>query len=354
MTGPTRPDPLTPAERQLADALARGAPPPGPPSALDEAILASARAAAGARAAGAGASAAVAGTAHAITKAGRHRRRHGGPAWLRGGALAATLVIAVGVAWQLRPRFDAPALSGDGTAATAVTAPAASRQVAAEAVVSPPPADAAAKARPDPDPRATPQPVEPLRPAAAPAAAAPAAAAATGSTPPSADGPGTQEPEAPPVVFDAPSPMDTPAPAPAPATAPAPLPLPPPPPAPPAPPAPRALQGPLPAIPDAARAEDAARARAAAEARRRQTNAIDTTAAAADEAGDEDWLDQPLDDTPPASVDSPAVREAWLARIRELVAAERYAEARDSYAEFRRRHPDAPVPADLRMLLGEE
>ena len=78
------------------------------------------------------------------------------------------------------------------------------------------------------------------------------------------------------------------------------------------------------------------------------------TAIASVIVGDEDWLDQPLDDTPPASVDTPAVREAWLARIRELVAAERYAEARDSYAEFRRRHPDAPVPADLRMLLGEE
>ncbi|MBJ6979547.1 hypothetical protein JG616_09450 [Luteimonas sp. MC1782] len=77
-------------------------------------------------------------------------------------------------------------------------------------------------------------------------------------------------------------------------------------------------------------------------------------AGAADEVRHEDWLDQPLDDTPPASVDSPAVREAWLARIRELVSAERYDEARDSYAEFRRRHPDAPVPPDLRALLGGE
>ena len=48
------------------------------------------------------------------------------------------------------------------------------------------------------------------------------------------------------------------------------------------------------------------------------------------------------------------MREAWLSRIRELVAAERYDEARASFAEFRRRHPDAEVPADLRSLLGGE
>ncbi|MFC3238463.1 hypothetical protein [Luteimonas padinae] len=381
MTGPTRPDPLSPAERQLADALARGAPPTGPSAALDAAILASARAAAGARpsaaldaailasawatagarAGGAGASGHSAGPSRATAKTGRHRR-HRSPAWLRGGALAATLVIAVGVAWQLRPRFDAPDLAGDATAVTAPAAP--SRQVAAEAVAPPPAADAAARTRPDPGPQATTPPAEPP----APAVAAPAPAAADGSRRISADRPTpamtessaaarAQDPEPPPIVFDAPSPMDTPAPAPA--SAPVSLSPPPAPPAPPAPApsstaAPRALQAPLPAIPDAARAGDAAKARAAAEARRHQADTVDTTAAAADETGHEDWLDQPLDDTPPASVDSPAVREAWLARIRELVAAERYAEARDSYAEFRRRHPDAPVPEDLRMLLGGE
>jgi hypothetical protein len=77
-------------------------------------------------------------------------------------------------------------------------------------------------------------------------------------------------------------------------------------------------------------------------------------AAAVEDAHDGKWSDQPPDDIPPASVESPAVRDAWLARIRELVAAERYGEARDSFGEFRRRYPGAPVPEDLRALLGEE
>ena len=66
------------------------------------------------------------------------------------------------------------------------------------------------------------------------------------------------------------------------------------------------------------------------------------------------WLDQPPDDIPPASMDSPAVREAWLARIRELLAAGHAEEARASFEEFRRRHPDAEVPDDLRTLLDGE
>lgn len=63
------------------------------------------------------------------------------------------------------------------------------------------------------------------------------------------------------------------------------------------------------------------------------------------------WIDQPLEDLPPASADAPGVQDAWLARIRELLAAGREADARASLLEFQRRHPDADVPDDLETLL---
>ena len=63
--------------------------------------------------------------------------------------------------------------------------------------------------------------------------------------------------------------------------------------------------------------------------------------------------DQPLDDRPPASADSPDVREHWLQRIRELRDTGQHEAARDSLREFVRRHPQARVPDDLRPLLQE-
>lgn len=64
--------------------------------------------------------------------------------------------------------------------------------------------------------------------------------------------------------------------------------------------------------------------------------------------------DQPLDDQPPASADTPAVREAWLARVRQLIADGRSDDARDSLREYRRRYPEAAIPDDLRPLLPAE
>lgn len=61
--------------------------------------------------------------------------------------------------------------------------------------------------------------------------------------------------------------------------------------------------------------------------------------------------DVPDDIEPPATVDAPEVRAAWLARVRELLDAGRIAEARASLAEFHRRHPKAELPPDLRALL---
>jgi resuscitation-promoting factor RpfA len=47
---------------------------------------------------------------------------------------------------------------------------------------------------------------------------------------------------------------------------------------------------------------------------------------------------------------SPEARDAWLARIRELVAAGESDAARASLREFMHRYPDTPLPDDLRAL----
>jgi hypothetical protein len=59
----------------------------------------------------------------------------------------------------------------------------------------------------------------------------------------------------------------------------------------------------------------------------------------------------PIDDIPPATVASPQVRDAWLARIRELAAAGNIEDARASLREFQHRYPEYPLPQDLRALL---
>lgn len=60
--------------------------------------------------------------------------------------------------------------------------------------------------------------------------------------------------------------------------------------------------------------------------------------------------DAPLDDVPPATMASPAARDAWLKRIRQLQQQGDLDAARASLAEFRRRYPQATLPSDLREL----
>lgn len=60
-----------------------------------------------------------------------------------------------------------------------------------------------------------------------------------------------------------------------------------------------------------------------------------------------------MDDAPPATVDSPQARRAWLERIRELRDAGELEAARESLGEYRRRYPGADLPADLQGLLSE-
>lgn len=122
MTHPSH-DPLTPEERELAARLARLGPHGEPPAALDARILAAAHAA-------------------AAPSPRAHRRW---PALL---AVAATLALAIGITWQLRPHDDAapvlhegPAASADVEAAPAASADAVPAEATAAAGV---PAEAAA------------------------------------------------------------------------------------------------------------------------------------------------------------------------------------------------------------------
>jgi hypothetical protein len=315
-------DPLTPEEREIARQLARLGAPAEPSSTLDAGILSAARTAAKP----------AAGSSTALRP--RLRRR-----WPVGLGLAASLALAVGVAWQLRPLPDAgvkyseaPAsapmrdaslASGAGMADSAPAGEAQRQEQAArngEAMIPPAPAETAAR-------RQTAPIAGDAREAGTPTAA---------------------EPETAPVVFDAPAPTAFPA---------AP---PPPPPAPVVSPAP---QPDLSALPSGAPAPSAARdasrerkgnaARADAETRARAEalDRIEVTGSRIRQDDADAYRDQPFDEDPPASADSPEVRKAWLTRIRELVAAGELDAASASLREFRRRYPLTPLPDDLRPLI---
>ncbi|MET4728166.1 hypothetical protein ABIE09_001973 [Lysobacter enzymogenes] len=202
---PDAPDPLSPEERALADRLLRLGPHEGPSPALDAAILAAARAAVGQPAAAqetspqaaalraaapmaaapVAAAAAKAAPPPAAVRAKPNKSRW--PAWI---GVAASLSLAVGVAWQLRPQDKAPqALSEAQIAedrampAAAPEAPIAASEAADAAVTSMPSggaaADAAAEAASDQEAKAAdavalpdqaPALAKPAQPRAAPVA----------------------------------------------------------------------------------------------------------------------------------------------------------------------------------------
>jgi hypothetical protein len=70
----------------------------------------------------------------------------------------------------------------------------------------------------------------------------------------------------------------------------------------------------------------------------------------AEMAADGGFVDDPVEDIPPATAASPAVRDAWLHRIGELLEQGKRQEATASLAEFRRRYPNAVLPPALRAL----
>lgn len=344
-------EPLTAEERAVSDVLARDRALPGPSPALDAAILGAARTAAGAPPRGAAAPAPGVRTRRALRTLG----------------LAASVVLAVGVAWQLRPGAAPDLVEFSEAPAVAVM----SDRAPASAAPPPPPQQGVAATR-DAEPtragREAPNAVESRAATAAAAqdpptpARAPEAAAARTNAPAAAVAPA----EPPPLADEAADPHRERS-APAQAV---------PPPSHPPPAARAAAAAPSMAMPDpgpAQRQRDAQRARdlqraqrtpapaPAVEAERKAGPAVAAPVAAdastdrdADEVDivfDEAFFDQPFDDQPPASADSPEVQQAWLTRIGELVEEEQYDAARASLAEFRRRYPDAPLPDGLRRLL---
>jgi outer membrane biosynthesis protein TonB len=284
------PQPLDAEERALAALLPRPHGRAEPGADLDARILAAAQAA-----------------LQAQPPVRRPRR-----SWIGPTALAASLVLAVGMAWQLRPppALPAPAAAEDAASADVVSM---------RAIESPPPS-----------------PMTQVKPMAVPPPQA------IVSAPPAQDAPDG---------FSAP----TVAPAAAPPPAPAPQ----------APPAAAVAAEADEAIgltqaPEPARAQAPAMAKAtASEAMRERTAASGTIAAEnreeAQRAADAATLDtvmvaDPEEDIPPATADSPEVRDAWLRRIGELLEQGRTVEAKASLAEFRRRYPDAALPPELRKL----
>ena len=340
------PEPLDAEERALLARLPRAGGRGEPGAGVDARILAMAREA-----------------SEGTPSKPRPRRRRN---WAVPVSVAATVTIAVGLAWRLQPP---PSTSADARALPAI---------AAESVHAPNPT------MPPASPAAQVAPVEPSHDEAPPMVArerVSAPDAMTALPPPrsrdEADDARMTVPSAEPAparkpanaagetaTADAPARMQSPAPPPPPPVAAAPTVLDTLPAAPPIAvpePAPAAQ---APKTPAQARATGASLDRITVsgtrigEERERAASPVDAgneaerAAKAAPQAFRLETFEE--DDVPPATMDSPAARDAWLRRIHELVDQGREEEARASLAEFQKRHPSAPIPAKLRALQASE
>ena len=293
---------LTTEEHALAQRLARLGPHGEPSPALDARILAAAHDAV---------------AQHAGMR--RPRRR-----WPVAFGIAASLALAVGVAWQLRPlpqaaidRSEAPAAASAQTTsqpAAAADASMASTTATADATAIAPQADAAAT---------TSMPAT---------EASRESAKAMKSTAPAPPPPVEQPTVEPDIVLDNAEPAAEAAAQSAPVAA------------------PRAFSvQPPPAVPaTSAKRQSAAEEADAAANALPETDTLDRLQATG--TAEAAASDEPGTDVPPATMTSPEARDAWLARIRELFVAGNLDAARASLREFRHRYPDAPLPDDLRAL----
>lgn len=304
---------LTPEERALAQRLARLGAQGEPSPALDARILAAAHAAAEAPPADA---------PPMRRRSDRPRRR--AARWPTVFGFAASLALAFGIAWQLRPVPPAPSraanaesLGEDPLATYKPPAPAMSVRV-----LPPRPLNIPA-----------PPPAEPTRPAPR--------AVLRQASPADAD----RKPQAfdhPPFLDEALPAHGVAAPAPAAEAAAAAA-------APAAPPAPQQRAVPLLAQPAAKAASNAMQSEAdTAERRREAADTLD--AMAVPQSAEPEFAEPDEEVVPPATADSPEVRNAWLLRIRELVRKGDTSAARESLRAFRARYPQYVLPDDLRAL----
>ncbi len=325
-----RDEPLTPEERELARLLGRRAE-QAPPAALDAAILAAARAAVDAPAADAVAS----------PEAPRTQRTR--PRWPAVFGIAASMVFAIGIAWQLRPE-PPPIPAGEAAVAAA---PAAAEDVAA--------ADQAAERSAADSAVATAEPAAaPAAPEAAPVAAAPAPANARASKPAPAQAARSMAADA---AADTSFAALPPAPAAAPAAAP------------PAPPAPTAYSAPAPLMapvvasgslkarsagtpePNSVQAEQAP-ALDRVEITSTKREAPSRSAPGIMRRGSDAGLSA---DAVQAEVDADArlPRRQWLQKIRTRRDDGQRDLARASLERYMQQYPEARLPRDLRPLLDD-
>lgn len=296
-------EPLTPEERALARLLGRTAP-VAPSAALDEAVLAAARAAAQPRPP---VNAVPAADAPATTTPRRQRRRARLPAVL---GLAASVVFAVGIAWQLRPEPPQPPPQAE-MAAVAVDAPAAPAAASAASATAGNDAQGAEMAAADAADRV-----------AAPVAAAQAAAQKSVAPPAPATAPMVSAPVPPAFANDnaASRPLDT------------------------------VTQTSAPVLPGA-RAKQMPSAPVAAESARTVSGApgMMRRAPAAAVAGSlsASALQTAVD------ADAALPRRQWLQRIRERRDAGDRDTARASLERYLQHYPETRVPRDLRQLLDD-
>ncbi|UXB25738.1 hypothetical protein K7567_08290 [Stenotrophomonas maltophilia] len=333
-----RDEPLTPEERELSRLLGRRAE-QAPPAALDTAILAAARAAVDAP------------PADAVASPEAPRTQRTRPRWPAVFGIAASMVFAIGIAWQLRP--EPPPIPA-GEAAVAAAPAAAEDSAAADQAAGNRAADSAVVAA---EPAAA-----PAAPEAGPVAAGPAPAPVIARTrkPAPAESADAPAQAARSMAADAAADTSFAALPPAPAAAPAA--------APPAPPAPAAYSAPAPAFAPVASGALKARTAAApaanaAEVERAQAlDRVEITSMkreapsrsapgimrrSTDAGLSADAVQDEVD------ADARLPRRQWLQKIRTRRDDGQRDLARASLERYMQQYPEARLPRDLRPLLDD-